>query len=319
MAGRACRCFGRDDPFWYWANLPAILIGYIKRYRIGSSFAGPKREIWPLGDDMAGKTSLDLWIEVMDWSHLHTLDLDSPSDETLAKLDKSLGLEGSHVEGFEDKPRRVKVHFRYRGTTRGAIFSKYGIRIASSCRRNCFRASERLRRLAIHQIEDNYGFDHHLLALNATEISWLFNSCLGIRRLDIDAVRSADWDTDVIRALSSSTLELSHLILHFPSADAFTGRMDYCHVTRKDMTWGDWENLPDPLINKTLVESLFRILRENKLSQELKNLDVYAGNWEYRDLPASMAARDRRRVAWYSCYIQLGKEICIGQQTRNNS
>lgn len=101
-----------------------------------------------------------------------------------------------------------------------------------------FERQKGLQSPAIHQAEANYGFDHHLSALNATDVSRLLNSCLSLRRLDIDAVRSPDWNTDVIRMMSSPISKLSHLILHFPSADTFTGRMDYWNVIG-NMTWDD--------------------------------------------------------------------------------
>lgn len=311
-----------SDPSWYWSHLPQAIMYYLKRYRFGSSLAGLKRELWPAVDPV--ETSLDWWLKVMDWSSLHSLDLKSPMEVTLTKLDaktvpalRNLTLSG----GWRSKPGQAALSF-VSTTARpleGLSLQNMEFESLASVVETISKHQKQLQTLAIHQAEDNWGTDHHLMSLNTTEVSKILHSCPKLQKLDIDMERSSDWDAEFMRAIFSSAPDLSHFVLHFPSPDAFLGRMDYSDMVGGFRSRLNWEDMPDPVINKTSIDALFKTLRQKKRGNELENLDVYVGNWEDRNLPATMMGRTQRRIAWYSCYVWERKEICIGQQTRNDT
>jgi hypothetical protein len=73
---------------WPWNKLPISVtnwIGYDKIQSMGGAWTSWAK-LSP-NDENLEENNLDAWLQAMDWSHLHTLSINSPTPGTLRKLD----------------------------------------------------------------------------------------------------------------------------------------------------------------------------------------------------------------------------------------
>lgn len=83
---------------WPLSVLPNSFVDWVGAYNIEYVYGGVKRGSWPACKEFDGRSNLDAWLEVMDWSHLHTLNLKRPKDSTLAKLGGNAGEPASRLQ-----------------------------------------------------------------------------------------------------------------------------------------------------------------------------------------------------------------------------
>lgn len=275
-----------------------------------------------------GVTNLDRWLQAMNWSHLHTLNIDEPTAETLKKLSGNL-------------PNLTHLTFHYPHSHHDAIdfianatrpLQSLSIQDMSVCSLQLVvdaiteHHSEALVNLSIHQLNAYRTF-------NVTEVSVLVSSCKKLRKLEIDLPRpptepnsTIDRATNMgelthhqpeIYNILASSPELGELILNYPTPDL--GDMEDDWKFRYENEEEDEDDIPDPFINQRSVGKLFSYLNSKKEGKRLTCLKILVGNWKDRYSGGGNIRRPRRRVAKYVCRIdENGLEVCHGKQMRNH-
>jgi hypothetical protein len=308
---------------WPWRVLPESFVDWVGEYPIRYTWGGVKRWKWLDRRAPDGRTSLDCWLEVMDWSKLHSLNLRWPNvnKSTLAKLSggavpnlKNVTFVGGHstaVLGFLANTSRPLESISLRNmdftslTPVADVISEHH--------------SKEVKSLSIHQSGEEWtSSPSPPITLNTTEISTLYDSLTNLQYLSVDMDRTSTWNITIYSLLASSP-SLTSLTLHYPSPDLnfsiypweFASQFRYQE---------DADDEIDPIVNQTSVLGLFRKLGEEKVGERLKRMEVVVGNWEDRFVQGGMVERLRRRVARYICEVgEDGGEVCEGEQTRNVS
>jgi hypothetical protein len=288
----------------------------------------PPQPIRPAHD---GRSNLDAWLEVMDWSHLHALEITNPTSSALDKLRgrvlpslKHFALRGAYEHGGLDLDMTVAAFIRETALPLESLFLQNfkadvwsPLLIFMPPNRNIWKELKHF----------GVGDEENKLFLEPDAIAQLLTSAPRLESFDINLDRSlfSSWNlTDYDTLVSSPTLR--HLSLRFPSPDHYllqyhdneTLAEEYRLVSKNYDIFSDGEDQTDPIINQASVSSLFIELRKQKRGMELGSLDVHVGNWDSR-APCGSMLRPKLRIALYECRIDafgLG-EICEGKQTRS--
>jgi hypothetical protein len=323
---------------WPWRMLPRMLMDGIDEIWDAFEFTKINILLWQQKREREkkpdGKTSLQRWLEVMDWSHLHTLKLHSPSNKTLTILSSATNTNLRNIALKHTYNHHAVIDLIANTTTPLESLSLQSMNFCSM--RLVLDAIKKqhaksLASLAIHQAESTWEQSTPPATFNTTEISDLIASCSNLHTLDIDMLRPGGNDTHIARTdsnhtekleLLASAPELEHIILHYLSPDADLGGMkawEYqLYMKHRAEEDEDENDIPDQVINPESVRSMFQIMHEIKRGKALKRLEVYVGNWENRHAHRAMSARPRKRVAQYICEVNAeGEAVCEGHQTRN--
>lgn len=295
------------------------------------------------GDD--GRSNLDAWLEIMDWTNLHTLEITNPSPTTLKRLRgnvlpslKHLALKGGSRSGNSDLAKatmsfimetvqpleslRLQPLEAFSLGALGDAPLQYKTELWSSLlslaslNTNIWRG---LKRFSLGNKENTAFIDQRAISTFLLKASKLEHLDLNIPRPS-----TGDWDHSNYSYLLSSTT-VSQLTLRFLTPDAHfaqiydndTIREEYRAVEKATNLFTPELDIIDPLVNTETVLQLFKGLRSEKQGGVLKKLEVYVGNWDKRSGCEMMDPRTR--VAFYECCVRLdGKEVCEGEQTRTS-
>ena len=293
--------------------MPQMAITWLGERHVRSSFANFNSEFWPESRESDGLTNLDWWLKAMDWSHLHTLDLTSPSNTTLGKLSGDV-LPNLRTLALDYCSASAALEFIAKTTVPLESLSLQSI---SFCFLEPLIEIISTGHSSLKSLSLNYV--HYV---GSTDLSSLLHSCTQLQHLSIDVKRTEEMDYKLYDIIASAP-EICSLTLRFPSPDAELpqgmDRFDFLSKFRY-FEGEDWEDEIDPIINQTSILTLFKYLRSKKIGKEFKTLDIFVGAWENRNKPRGQAERLRRRVAMYRCEADVdGKETCEGSQTRNTS
>jgi hypothetical protein len=271
-----------------------------------------------------GRLNLQAWMEVMDFSHLHTLDVQRPSYKTLDTLkgDALPALKSLTVRGGSDMDRLSQQH---NPTTRKARVVGYPIPGCLSSPRHNHPPSPPLTPLSRPRRKRKQLSPLSSPALDSSE------QFPNMQKLDINLARpelNSTWQQFVpLDPLVENAVELRELTLRFQSPDFYLTRNDtrsmeeleaFDESQRRYRRMKDAGDEVDPVINKETVKNLFEYLRKKKDGTMLERLVVYVGDWGARHV-VTLVGRHMWRIAWYECGVDGdGGEGCEGMQTRND-
>ncbi|KAL5316907.1 hypothetical protein ACEPPN_015959 [Leptodophora sp. 'Broadleaf-Isolate-01'] len=290
-----------------------------------------------MADD--GVTSLEMWMRVMDWSELGTLELSYPSKETLRLLGANgvlpglthlvlRGGQGTNVLGFL---RDVACE---RGCLqslelRGVDFERTKEVVRSLIEILATRHPE-LKRFSVGDGKENGLYFSSGSLANLTHVLPRLESIdVDIPRPEIRDHGDWEWDWTVFDAVLGAK-GLKELTIRVPSPDSILAgqggvsfREMYSQMRPQYLREGDEFDERDPVVNRETVEALFEELRKRKRSGkeevvDLEKLVVYVGDWDGRYerglLPSDNALF---RVGLWECSAREdGVETCEGKQTR---
>jgi hypothetical protein len=285
-----------------------------------------------------GKKGLEGWFQAMDWSHLHTLGIGGwagVKTEGLTHLSRVappslLNLTLSSPESPQAALKFISNLSRPLEalSLQNMEFSSFDSAMNAVAKEH----GESLRSLAIHKPESEWKKVPPPITYKAAQLSNLLSSFPKLLKLDIDIPRdnsTTESNASTVAKLKNYLLaihpilaietDIEHLIVHYPSIESTLRTVNtFGYSWKYPDTMAEGE-VDDPLLRQSNIRSLFQTLRMEKKGKELKQLDVYVGNWEGRHAPRELLARDIRRVAWWICEIdEDGKEVCKGKWMRND-
>ena len=280
------------------------------------------------------RSNLDVWLEIMDWSHLHTLDI-RPTINILEKLHGPV------------LPSLRHLTFRYSDWMEGSYRSEEVEKQISSFVKETDLPLKRMNLWNIkteswssflghdewheslwRELESfTIGNDENTNYMDDDSFTTLIASSPRLRRLDVGKERSELSVDDSFYRTIASNPSLEHLVLRIPTPDSsyldigihdnVTLMQSYVETRQIYNLFGDEKDELDPMINPESVLLLFRGLRERKVGRELEGLEVYVGNWVDRMNCDYTVMRPMVRVAHYTCWVDAEEERCKGSQTRN--
>ena len=266
-------------------------------------------------------TNLDAWMQAMDWSHIHTLEVGPESDKTLSRLmghalpalkDLTISESGMSETGvFYDFLTHTAQPLEALTLWATPSVGNHVVSIFASSP----ALLQELRRFSFAAGYENVRF------ISSANIKALLNAAPRLEELDLNVPRQqlSVHAEPFTSFLLSPTLQ--HLILRFPSPDQPTTTISG-ELIELDQLWKslptfawlvfDANDDPDPYITRDSVLRLFRDMRREKHGAELATLDIVVGAWDVSD--RYNHANVRARVAKWECYVEDGKESCTGCQ-----
>ena len=333
---------GRPELKWPWNLFPyqlVDLIGYPILFDLGLISFDTRRVIDP--PIRRPPDNLDIWLQKMDWSKLHSLSLDSPEHSALHKFIPHLTSlkhvtiirgDACCLNDILTNTTEPLETIRLLDVSLNSF--NYVLDLLE-------RHSQTVKHLGLTDI-DSYWNTRPIFPITVSfeNITKLSATSQDITSLELSLGRpetkesqnttnSTTWDAATTEALASF-LQLEQLTLHFPSVD-FPGEREWPYLTERGP--GNEETSlisPDPLVNALSVKELFLRLRKQQLDRiqlqitpgisiqvekpRLTELSVVCGDWDTR-LVSSMAPKPRRMVARWTCTIdQDEKESCDGEE-----
>jgi hypothetical protein len=270
------------------------------------------------------RTNLDAWMQVMDWSQLHTLDLSRPSDASLARLqgdalpslkNLTLDMRRSNIYRREKIPDFV--------THTAQSLESLSLKDVSPLDGNEILRSFILEPSRLQELKSfSFGAGgENICALSEAHIRQFLKTAPRIERVDLNIPRQANISmfSEPFRSLLSSPT-LQHVTLRFPSPDNPYGQWPLRQELDTQYQWWAIDNeqieKPDPLINRESVRHLFKEMRREKEGADLETVEFVIGNWDDRYWTSMAGGNGRPRVAYWKCFLDGGKEVCYGGQQR---
>ncbi|KUJ09466.1 uncharacterized protein LY89DRAFT_288513 [Mollisia scopiformis] len=279
------------------------------------------------------RTNLEAWLEVMDWSHLHTLHLAWPSKATLNHLQgqtlpalTNLSLAISDYFGDAKAQDIIPFLTNTAQPLRGVIIKSSQTELGDPILETFIAApnlTQELRQFSYRhgpELEDKSFLSQDL-------ISKFLHSTPSLESLDIELPRDVNTSTDTglfSNLINSPSLKKTTLRFPSPDLDYQTMRWDdsgsqlsmqYHEMRRNYYTSNGTDDEADPLFNEDTALAMFKKMRARKRGAELKELELYVGDWEDRDF-RGMMGRVMVRVAYWGCFVVDGAERCEGGQMR---
>ncbi|KAG4435972.1 hypothetical protein IFR05_008553 [Cadophora sp. M221] len=231
---------------WPWTKLPAFMIKLAGRPLIHNAGGFMSEEIpSPRLEDL-NTTNLDAWLEYMDWSNIHTLEIDSPDEQSLQKLGryKLPNLKSFSVRGgcqscsTSDKstleflttlsPLESLALVKWKTTALDEIL---GVITEHHSSLKSFEFSQCRVTFCKNEYNTDYsgcGWREHGNGTfpNGTQLTRLFSICPDLHSLDIEIQTSAEWDYDVFDTLASFPI-LNCLTLSFVSGERRSSHAEF--------------------------------------------------------------------------------------------
>ena len=260
-----------------------------------------------------GKTSLEKWLDLMDWSHLHTLKLASPSQQTLKILGSATLPNLTNIE-FDGGHHHAVIDFIAELRTPLESLCLHDMKFCSL--RLILNAisqqhTESLKTLRIHQAEKCCTARK---TFSIAEISSLIDSCPNLYELEIDMPRPDSTETyiaatdanytEIVESLALAP-ELEYISFHYEAPNVDLGGLNVWRYEEyktyekyrdeKDADEKDdedeYENdergqdesegdIPDPVIDQQFAKTLFKDISAKKIGKSLIRVQIYLGVWE---------------------------------------
>ncbi|KAH8601761.1 hypothetical protein B0O99DRAFT_588944 [Bisporella sp. PMI_857] len=221
----------------------------------------------PQRRDHDSRTSLDVWLEIMDWSHLHTLELGSPSTTTIAKLKhvlpnvRHLSLRSGNWDWRASKEMNISkaiTSFVQQQLQPLESFVLHNIKMDSW---ETFLGLESSSGSAWRNLESFYvGSDENINIIDNVALATLITTAPELRKLDVNVRRPGGeaWD-DGEYGVFAAFPSLQNLTLRFPTPDDHllntaiyeneTMLAEYHDLRRNYREFGDDSKLERPKIN----------------------------------------------------------------------
>jgi hypothetical protein len=289
-----------------WKYLPDSVINYVGFPKINSlgglesSFV--KRDTSPLKPGT--KTNLDIWLERMDWTHLHTFkikgrttrDLELFGGDILPSLRnvafsgyyanhhailEFLGSISSNLESIQFDG----INFCSVNKAVDAITEHHG----SSLRTLVIKHSTPGHSLYPMRSRSRSKFNFPVTSfINVTHLVQLRDKAPGIVSLDLDIYIAKEWNYELLDALASFP-ELEHLTLRF---EAQIKDSDWIDQDEEDTIWDEEENaihssdseFRSNEIELTLMMGLKAYLRKQKVGKPFKVVETWVGSELMKDI-----------------------------------
>jgi len=285
-----------------WKYLPDSIINYIGYPKI-QSLGGldnlyVKRDNSPLKPGT--ETNLDIWLERMDWTHLHTFKITDPSFETLEKLrgDTLPSLRNVKFSGYNGDHHAILDFLSNTSTNLESIYF-HGVNFCSMNE-------------VVNTVVDHHGSSIHTLVLkhwtpgdrsravmyssqprnkrpyrypsksflNITHLVYLRDNTPGLVTLDLDIEVPEEWNYELLDTLASFP-ELKQLTLRFEEQydDEDDDIDDYGYA-------GHWDGSTYRMNENqlTLMMGLKAYLTKKKVGQRFEKLEIWVGSEIVKDI-----------------------------------
>ena len=288
----------------------------------------------PERDKNDQRSNLDVWLEIMDWSQLHTLEI-VPSVQALEKVRgrvlpslRHLSLKDLDWSQRSNNNSNVArgISAFIRETTR-PLRSLVLWNIEPESWKTLLGPGEWPEKLWDELGSFTVGSDENSNFVDGDAFTAFMTSSPKLRRLDMSMERSKLSIDDLYYRAIASSPSLEHLTLRFPTPDTMfldrglyeneTLLQTYTGMRQSHKLLGDEGDETDAVVNSPNLLVLFRALRAQKVGGELRSLDAYVGNWLERNRCDFTDMGPMVRVARYRCWVEEGVERCEGRQTRN--
>jgi len=267
-------------------------------------------------------TSLDCWLEVMDWSKLRTLNLDRPSNATLRKLrGKTLpGLRNLTITGGYEPSIDVLLDFVENTTSPLVSLSLRNICLCSTdgvLLRALSKHSQSLTRLSIHSPRS------WCVPEDQTHIMRFAASCLLLSWLEIDmpyppnSGTIGEYIATTYADLVSGTHSLREIVLHFPLP--YINHPPQRKRGMSDLEWRilqlEYESMDlkdgeaDLEIDREFVEKLFEYLMGKG---GIEKLEIFVGDWGSRY--QNIYRTSEYRGEFKRCVCAVGKGCVVDEE-----
>jgi len=279
--------------FWPWSKLPTSFLNWIGYPWV--EWLGGARTDWVNPStgvvQTPRETNLDIWLQKMDWSHLHTLSLSNPTSKILQKLggkvlpslkhvsfetgwsshfsvtyilgflsNTSSPLESITIENIRDPimDHILDIIERYHGST------LYALKLTHE--------PSKRPQIGLGSFYVPKDWSHpNTSFLNSTTLSHLRTSIPNLQSLGIDIETKEEWDYEIIDTLASFE-GLRELTLRFEPETEGQVFADYA--------------TPEKRAYNELVESVLRglgaYLREKKRGVRFEKVEAWVGWQEFR-------------------------------------
>ncbi|CZR69403.1 uncharacterized protein PAC_19303 [Phialocephala subalpina] len=275
-------------PAWAWRRKKEDWDVLWEEYMQKDDDENPPPRPARLEDD--GRTNLDAWLEVMDWSKLHTLELSYPSNITLQKLKGDTlpsltNLSLSINDGYRNaQPNEVLSFINSTAQPLRSLSVQEQHMIVGDPLLEMLIASPNLTQELLHfAYRDS---QESIFFLREKLISKFLLSAPKLQHLDIELRRNVNMslESGLFKDLIDNPI-LKKLTLRFPSPDRhFEGmryddelELQYSEMRQKYIKEKDDGDEPDPLINYDTALALFKEMRAKKRRAELEELDFFVG------------------------------------------
>lgn len=251
------------------------------------------------------KTNLELWLDQMDWTKLKSLTIlegyDTPQGEAFYERLPNMvpALESLAVEGpwwdEEDIPGHT-IEYGTRSTTdvrraRDFIlaFPENSLKSLSWRKSGLYNGSDFLdilerfgQGLTSLEWRDVEREDSRRPVFTPAQLREIGTYTPNLESLTIDINRDGNWPLEELSAVAESFPKLKNLTVYLEIASQCYRDQDnsyrgsYCRV--KDC-WG-WDQFQRPLLDEEDATTLFNLLRDKKVGDELTSATFRAGDWE---------------------------------------
>jgi hypothetical protein len=286
-----------------WKYMPDSIINYIGYPKI-QSLGGLENFVLQRGTSAlkpGTKTNLDIWLERMDWTNLHTFKITNPCSVTLAKLGRdtlpslrnvefsgyngnhhaildflgsiSASLESIHFDGisFCSMNEVVTTVVEHHGSSLRTVVLKHWT--PDDHYHTAVYSRSRNRR--------SYRFPSSSF-LNVTHLIHLRDNMPGLVALDLDIEVTEEWNYEILDTLASFP-ELQQLTLRFEEQFEDSDEMDDMDGYGYERYWDDssYRRNENQL---TLMMGLKTYLTRKKFGKEFEKLEIWVGSEPVKDI-----------------------------------
>jgi hypothetical protein len=286
-----------------WKYMPDSIINYIGYPKI-QSLGGLESFVLKRGTSAlkpGTKTNLDIWLERMDWTHLHTFKITDPCSATLVKLERdtlpslrnvefsgynsghhaildflgniSASLESIHFDGvsFCSMSEVVNTVVKHHGSSLRTLVLKH------------WTPGDHYHTAVYSQTRNRrpYKFPSSSF-LNVTHLIHLRDNIPGLVALDLDIEVTEEWNYELLDTLASFPV-LERLTLRFEeqceNCDEMDDTDDYGYA-------GYWDDSPYRKNENelTLMMGLKAYLTKKKVGKEFGELEIWVGSELVKDI-----------------------------------
>lgn len=263
-----------------------------------------------LSQEQKAKTSLDLWLDAMDFRHIKTLSLrlaqdHRPNLERLIphlKSLRSLAVSGTWAKDLIlGLPENSLTHLSWisSGET------------GESVQPALLRHAQSLTSLEWREPESEY---RQRKVMSAEQIAEVGRAIPGLQSISLDINRNGTWPTEHFEALATNFPKVKNMTIFLEFASECRRQLETSKLgVVKNFHRYDMErkteckgraSMAQPLLNNHRAEKVFDFLREKKVGDELTKVVFYAGDWQRPwDGPLAESTWLESRKAFYLCEV----------------
>jgi len=274
-----------------------------------------------LSSEQKAKVNIDLWLDAMDFSHIHTLQIKGfkgPPNVLASRMPahlpslRSLTVTGTAIRDFVMAlPPSSLEHVSWK------LPSTHNISIINFLQHH----GQRLRSLEWRSKE---ALTKRFPALSAPELRQLKTLAPGLQSLTLDLNRNGSWPWEHLDAMAEGLpTGVNKLTLYLAMAgdcwkqDANYNPYSHHYPDECEIT-GPFES---PVLTTDDATKLFQYLRAKKTGEPLAEMELFAGDWSRPwDGPLYLSDWLEARKAWAKCRVRKDHSgvHCEGEDTNLN-